>query len=665
LIEIQNAIDLLQYEKSEIKSQVIIGLKNELSDDKKNRINTLEATAIETEHLKEYLETFSKLISSFQPDLVAIQSLLEKINSHERCIYLVREKVALVKKLLHSSLLIKDVAGRGKTNTACALATEYGDKLPVVLISAGTVRITDRFALKTYINKTLEQSDERKLLGSDPLGSIIKSVASCAKDLLVIVDAINENADTKILKLSIQEIISHTSDRPVKFIFTCRDIYWHGFLRSKNDFWADCLFDEIALGEFSDEEFEEVLPKYCQHFQIHADLSDEAKRRLKHPLLLRFFCEAHKSDTGFRKLGKVSDIRLKPLFDIYWDKKIIGVREVIEHRDEREVQDFIFSLARKIRFTRDRNLTLADISSITGIQDLSSRGSLYIQLLDARIVIEQTPNESERWKEPRVTFVYDEFMEYAIARELIEKTMVGVDDTLVTVKLNLLSKAAKRFSTLFGVVAYLLPMLEDYFTFDFWGCVYKWGNVWHGILCKALLRSCSQILSLNAVKVAEQLAKKGSVTTKQEMLLLAKELTIEQPEYSIRLYRQLYHDKDREIFSTALFELTKLSGYGYVNAVKVLVAALRHADDRVRESAVYSLADLGLLDRNRIKGLSKDKSGYVREAAVYSAKRFLISDKERAKFLEILSRATRDPVRAVRRAAEESYRSLKLNRSSP
>jgi hypothetical protein len=48
-----------------------------------------------------------------------------------------------------------------------------------------------------------------------------------------------------------------------------------------------------------------------------------ALEQFRHPLLLRFFCETY---TG-QRLGRLGDIRLKDLFDTYWQTKLASIAE--------------------------------------------------------------------------------------------------------------------------------------------------------------------------------------------------------------------------------------------------------------------------------------------------------------------------------------------------
>src|SRR5262245_39330129 len=106
-----------------------------------------------------------------------------------------------------------------------------------------------------------------------------------------------------------------------------------------------------------------------------------------------------------------------------------------------------------MRFNCDRMITFEDMRRITGLQDFETTDSVYTNVLDEGIILEQTPSD-------RVTFVYDEFMEYTMARDILTNNLNINDEEKLHLRLKRILRASRRFNSIYGVVSYLLPMLE-------------------------------------------------------------------------------------------------------------------------------------------------------------------------------------------------------------
>ena len=173
-----------------------------------------------------------------------------------------------------------------------------------------------------------------------------------------------------------------------------------------------------GLKEFSASEYSSALPLYLSQFNIRCELADEARRACQHPLLLRFFCEAYGSVDGPEvQLGLVRDIRLKELFDEYFTRKVAQIRQFLHHGNADLVISYLSKLIAYLFNSLSVSIFSTEIQEATGDADLSTENSLYLRLLDEDIIIEEQPTESIEKR--RIGFVYEEFMEYLLARTLI------------------------------------------------------------------------------------------------------------------------------------------------------------------------------------------------------------------------------------------------------
>ncbi|HET7461135.1 MAG TPA: hypothetical protein VFJ82_07795, partial [Longimicrobium sp.] len=114
-----------------------------------------------------------------------------------------------------------------------------------------------------------------------------------------------------------------------------------------------------------------------------------------------------------KSLGKVSDIRLKELFDVYLARKTDQIRRNLGEQNSSRVQRYLLKLATFMFHRSTSSMDLEEVVESTGDADLSGQDSLYLHLLDEDIIIEEQPGDFPN--ERRVAFVYEEFMEYLLA----------------------------------------------------------------------------------------------------------------------------------------------------------------------------------------------------------------------------------------------------------
>lgn len=312
------------------------------------------------------------------------------------------------RKAASSVALIVDKAGGGKTNLLCWFVERLiAQRRPVLFVSGKTpIRDESDLIWKVILQRTgfVRGSKEEHLVHLDAL------LAEANTPLYVVVDGINEADRADVMNSALAYTLRELSAHRFFFFISCRDIYWSFFSRES---WPSAFAEarlEGGLFEFSQEEVDEAIPKYTTHFKIEVSISDNAKQQLRHPLLLRFFCEAYGDATGpMRKLAPVSEIRLKPIFDQYWKEKI-----------SRETEQLVHELADSMFLRSTPSLDLGHVSTKFVTSDTLSPRSTYNRLRDEHVIVreEQRANDDGTKGAVVVSFVYEPFMEYAIARSL-------------------------------------------------------------------------------------------------------------------------------------------------------------------------------------------------------------------------------------------------------
>ena len=110
--------------------------------------------------------------------------------------------------------------------------------------------------------------------------------------LTVFLDAINEHRDLRLLSRSIAEFLGGIVGKPVAVLASCRDVYWP-FINT--DTWPSTQWNEScsSVGNYTRSEIALARTAYLRRYRVTAKLSGNAAKKLAHPLILRFFCEAY------------------------------------------------------------------------------------------------------------------------------------------------------------------------------------------------------------------------------------------------------------------------------------------------------------------------------------------------------------------------------------
>lgn len=358
-------------------------------------------------------------------------------------------------------LVFTGCAGTGKTNLLCNLAKHYVKKQPTIFLT-GRSGITERTSIQEIIESKLGRYSEGGLLREQLFNQILSVAERLDTNLLIFLDAMNEHRDLDVLNVAMTHLLLEIRGKPVVVIASCRDIYWPFFDTSM---WPKHQWSQLNsdIGLFSSIEFERAVNAYFAHYHISATISSEAKKKLAHPLILRFFCEAYGDSevaTGFVELPEIHDVRLKVLFDDYLAKKVESIRYTAtrRRRTSRDIEDFLFSLADSMRRKQSREVSRDDVPVVTGLADLESPESVYVAILGEDIVLEEKPEGGTH--HINVAFTFDEFMEYMIAQSMIRGRPL-LDEVKVKSLIRECQTNVHAFPSFVGVFEYLNIILRE------------------------------------------------------------------------------------------------------------------------------------------------------------------------------------------------------------
>ena len=107
---------------------------------------------------------------------------------------------------------------------------------------------------------------------------------------------------------------------------------------------------------------------------------------------------------------------------------------------------------------------------------------MYLRLLDEDIIIEEVP--TSKLDQRKISFVYEEFMEYVLAEEVFQR-MIRQDRQQVDIVFGQLNEAVPTFVNALGVGEYLVAFCLDErmykFAFELVTRMGESGSVWDNI----------------------------------------------------------------------------------------------------------------------------------------------------------------------------------------
>lgn len=427
------------------------------------------------------------------PDLREARSYIDRlveVNEREDVCRAIKQAVDGV-RLRRNCFLVRDKAGSGKTNLLCRLAESERPKTLFLFLSCKLALPPSR-SLQDELSSVLEsalrhESDPGASYGSiNLIQALDLTLRREGAQLVVLLDGINENRDLAAFDEALTRLLLDWNNLPVKFVVTCRDIFWSFFDQT---LWAPFLFERTIheLPGFEERQIDGAIEAYFRAFGIRGHLAGAAREKCKHPLILRFFCEAYSG----RDIRDFQDLRLKDLFDEYWRRKREEIAESLGQGNDggRRVEMFVMRLVDHMADRRATQVLLKDVVDITGEGDLDSDRSLYQRLLDQDVILEELPPETAFDRSQlarRVGFVYDEFYDYMMALAHVRNR--GWDDKeRRDVCLDFLDilRQSDNFEQIRGIAEYLVLLSE--------------AAGLHRVLCATLARLASHEILCNVL----------------------------------------------------------------------------------------------------------------------------------------------------------------------
>jgi hypothetical protein len=362
----------------------------------------------------------------------------------------------IIEEISHTTQIVVDRAGSGKTNLSCRISIRLLSNSFVLFLTGKALGI-DYNSIKKYILiNALAATDM-------PTGTSLKIVLQELYDsnfpLVLILDGINEASDIRRMKENLRQLNKLAQNHPIRILITTRSEYWEDFRACfTNNTWKNIYINKI--GDFNDKEHSIAIPVYLDHYKINVRLESKAWEQLKRPLLLRFFCEAYgdAKRKRIRTMPPIEEVRLFRLFGEYYSKKYKNISNSLSKFHKgltfENVEEVSSSLVSICMGTASHRLPKT--KTLNRIKEINRYShDIYRALLDEDIIIEETIEGRGRNKQNYISFVYEAFMEYLLARSVIHESSFD-DERLLSRVLNLLENE-DRFLNVKGVLTFLLP----------------------------------------------------------------------------------------------------------------------------------------------------------------------------------------------------------------
>ncbi|MBI3734578.1 MAG: restriction endonuclease [Chloroflexi bacterium] len=399
---------------------------------------------------------------------------------YDPALYVEREAESIFERFRESKepcLLFVDRAGRGKTNLICTLASRLIQQNKVTLLITGDSTLVDDYSLARIVCTELGYGSGATSDHQLQLKAVAQLLSERGEKCYLFVDGISEADDSRIMGRSLRNLLNYLSEiGNFAVCLTCRDVAFPrlDFYLPKSLLFRvrpllgsselDKFAYQVPVGDFTNTEVTRALLLYSDHFHVSFSPSTTARSQLRHPLLLRLFCEANQNQS----IGSLGSVPIASTFDHYLNMKIDAV---VARTQGRFAPTVIGSVLLNIAkyFSQSEQIKSIVESQLAGVRpETIAVDELreIVRLLEEEGVLEfrQQPLTPER----NLYIVFDELRDY-----LVLKYMITQLPSELRASSNILNSAKKLFQhfsmtsrssesfTFFSLLGMVLPPVEE------------------------------------------------------------------------------------------------------------------------------------------------------------------------------------------------------------
>lgn len=371
-------------------------------DQQKENINVLikgNGVGIKPEYLSNIPSEYSHIYGYVYPNLQFTYSLDSSFDQADEDLHLLINKI----------LLLKGLAGHGKTNLLCDFTENF-------LLRKNHKCLYLPARELNYIGgqETIEQSISRILFSESNYQFLdILRLIKFDKQIsffFILIDGINEHKDLNLFSTALEQFIQRCNEYKLKFILTCRSEYF-------DDRFGNLLhFENCSIIDMDSREYVHKIPDVHQNALISRYFSEfniQLQLDRIHPeiidifnedkLLLRIFSEAYEND---QPADYLDDLYKLEIFNRYHEKKL----EVVPGLDSC-LSEIISWMIEHEEFGNIRIINISPQSS-----EIIER-IVYESIVIRKDII-VTPGVAFG-KSEVINFVYDEFRDFLLASNII------------------------------------------------------------------------------------------------------------------------------------------------------------------------------------------------------------------------------------------------------
>ena len=311
--------------------------------------------------------------------------------------------------LTNKLVIIKGVAGHGKTNLLCDFTENF-----LIKKKHKSLYIPAREFNYLGEQETIEQAIVRITLAEYDyqFSDVLRLIKFDKKidNLFILIDGINEHKNLALFSTAIEQFIQRCSLHNIKIILTCRSEYFDDRFGSLLNMDQSSIFDLDGwryANRIPDVHVDALISGYFSEFNINLSVDnihpDIMKAFNKDKLLLRIFCEAYENEKPAEYLDNLYKLEI---FKKYYDKKT----ETIHGLDDC-LTEIIGSMIRDNLFA---NIPISDLSAETIVV---VENTVYDNVVIKKDFL-ANPDVAFGRSEV-INFVYDEFRDFLIASRVI------------------------------------------------------------------------------------------------------------------------------------------------------------------------------------------------------------------------------------------------------